>query len=174
MRNESSVLEFAMAMEKEGKEFFSSAAKRVKSPKTRDILLELAAWEEKHYQYLLSERNAVEATGTWLSTEPGTGVMGPQNKADTVFGKRGEGKGPEPALPIGELTSDMAVLRMAIFIENDLLEFYVKTAATIEDSRGRQRFMALAQWEGEHAAALDAQYQIMQKSLWAEAGFAPF
>jgi len=174
MRKEASVLEFAMAMEKEGKEFFSSAAKRVKKPETRDILLELADWEEQHYQYLRSERDAVAATGTWLPTDPEAGIMGPKNKADTVFGKRGEGRGPEPALPISEMTSDMAILRMAIFIEKDLLEFYVKTAATLEDIRGRQRFIALAQWEGEHAAALDAQYQILQRSLWADARFAPF
>jgi rubrerythrin len=174
MRNESSVLEFAMAMEKEGKEFFSSAASRVKNANTREILMELAAWEEKHYQYLRSERDAVAATGSWLSAEPETGVMGPKDKADTVFGKRGEGRGPEPALPIGELTSDMAILRMAIFIEKDLMDFYVKTAATIEDAKGRQRFTSLAQWEGEHAAALDAQYQMLQKNLWADAGFSPF
>jgi len=174
MRKESSVLEFAMAMEKEGKAFFSSAANRVKKPATREILLELAAWEEQHYQYLRAERDAIETTGTWLPGEPEAGILGPKDKADTVFGKRGEGQAPEPALPISEVTSDMAILRMAIFIEKDLLEFYVKMAATIEDAKGRQRFITLAQWEGEHAAALDAQYQILQRNLWAEAGFAPF
>ena len=163
-----------MSMEKEGKAFFASAAKRLKNTKTQDILLELADWEEKHYQYLRSERDAVAATGTWLSAEPEAGVMGPQNKAATVFGKRGEGQGPEPALPIGELTSDMAILRMAIFIEKDLKEFYVKMAATLVDARGRQRFIALAKWEEEHAAILDAQYQLLQRNLWSDAGFAPF
>jgi rubrerythrin len=174
MKNEAAILEFAMAMEKEGKAFFASAAGRVKSPVTKDILMELAAWEEKHYQYLRSERDSVLATGGWAESEPMAGVLGPIDLANTVFSRRGEGRGPEPALPIGEVTSDMAILRMAIFIEKDLLEFYVKTAAAIRDVRGRQRFIALAQWEGEHAAALDSQYQQLQRSLWADQGFAPF
>jgi len=137
-------------------------------------MLELAAWEEKHYQYLRSERDALMETGRWIIAEPEVGVMGPQNKAETVFGKRGDGLAPEPGLPISELTSDLAILRMAIFIEKDLLEFYMKTAATIEDAKGRQRFIALAQWEGEHAAALDVQYQLLQRTLWTNASFAPF
>ena len=174
MKKALSIIEFAMAMELEGKNFFASAAQRVSSPETRKILHELSEWEEKHYKYLKEEKAKLERAGDFSTADLGDGLLGPDKDKWQVFYKRGAGEGPEPSSPIGERTSDMSVLRMAIFIENDLQGFYRRAAEQTKDKGGFAMFAKLATWEGEHAKVLDAQYQGLQKEFWAEMGFSPF
>jgi len=174
MKKELAIIEFAMAMELEGKNFFAAAAERVTSQETRKILQELADWEEKHYQYLLEEKTKLGTVGDFSKADLGDTLLGPEKEKWQVFYARGAGEGPEPSLPIGARTSDMSVLRMAIFIENDLQGFYRRAAEHTRASGGSAMFVKLATWEGEHAKVLDAQYQILQKEFWSEMGFSPF
>ena len=174
MKKELSIIDFAMSMEMEGKNFFAAAAERVASPQTRNVLRELSDWEEKHYRYLQEEKAKLVASGNFSKADLSDALLGPEKDKWQVFYARGDGEGPEPSIPVGERTSDMSVLRMAIFIENDLQGFYRRAAENTKDSGGTAMFIKLATWEGEHAKVLEAQYQSLQKEFWAEMGFSPF
>ena len=174
MKKELAIIDFAIAMELEGKDFFAAAAKRVASAETRKVLLELSEWEEKHCQYLLEEKAKLISSGDFANSDLSDTLLGPEKEKWQVFYSRGAGEGPEPSIPLGDRTSDMSVLRMAIFIENDLQGFYRRAAENTKESGGSAMFVKLATWEGEHAKVLDAQYQSLQKEFWSEMGFSPF
>ena len=174
MKREAAILEFAMTMELEGKRFFADAAGRVKSAAAKQLLQELADWEDKHYLYLKAEQAKLQAAGDFSRADLSDTLLGPDKAKGQVFASRGAGEGPEPLMPVGDRTSDMSVLRMAMYIENDLQEFYRRAAENTRDSGGTAMFAKLAEWEGEHARILEAQYQGLQKSFWDEMGFSPF
>lgn len=68
------IFEFAMKMEKDGKQFYEDSAAKVDSPELKRILMELASDEEKHYTIFRALRDGVpveyeEAKKTRILTE---------------------------------------------------------------------------------------------------------
>ena len=54
------VFEFAMQMELDGKAYYEKHAETVKHPKLKEILLEMASDEQKHYVIFKAMRDGLE------------------------------------------------------------------------------------------------------------------
>lgn len=172
MDRQLAALNFALGMEKEGKAFFERAAASSRNISAKDAFRDLARMEEGHITYIEANIRSLTKDGRW--------TVDPQKDLDkelmgkAVFHDRGEGKGPEPELAIGELTTDLSAIRIAMAIENDLHEFYTRAEKHAEDDGAKAVFGRLAEWEKGHRQMLEAQYEEMKEGFWSEMGFSPF
>lgn len=166
------ILDFAMTLEQEGQRFFTDAAARVKTPAAREIFGELAKWEEAHWQYLKAQRDSLADTGRWAPADDERWRR--ENLAWEVFYQRGEGFAAQPETAIGDRTSDLTALRLALFIENDLAAFYQQAIEKIDAPEGKRLFAALSGWETDHRRILQEEYDKLRQDFWSRMGFAPF
>ncbi|MFP4482240.1 MAG: ferritin family protein [Thermovirgaceae bacterium] len=163
------ILEFAMKMELEARDFYLDSLEKVVQEETKQLVANLAEWEKGHYDYLLKQKESLEQNQSWdraaeLPVEEAAG-------AEIISSKKA-GTQAEP--PIGELTGDMGVLRMAMSIETDFSNFYKNAAKSVDDSEGREILEMLAEWEGGHQKMINEQYDALHKDFMAEMGFEPF
>jgi rubrerythrin len=165
-------LNFALGMEKEGKAFFEKAAGSTKNAGARQSFTDLALMEAGHIAYIKANIASLSKDGSWM-VEP-SDDMDQAKMGKSVFRDRGEGKGPEPELAIGERTSDLSAVRIALAIENDLYEFYKRAAEHSNEPEAKAVFTKLSKWEKGHRELLEAQYDDMKEGFWSEMGFSPF
>lgn len=172
MDRQLAALNFALGMEKEGKSFFERAAASSRNVSAKDAFKDLAKMEEGHIKYIEENLSSLAKDGKW--------TVDPKDDLDkelmgkSVFRDRGEGKGPEPELAIGELTTDLSAIRIAMAIENDLHEFYMRAEKHAEDDGAKAVFGKLSEWEKGHRQMLEDQYEDMKEGFWSEMGFSPF
>lgn len=171
MEKKLTILRFALGMEKEGRDFFAKAAETTANVSAKQVFKDLVRMEEGHIAFIQANIDSLIKEGKW-TLEPVEGL----DKAlgGKVFDARGKGKGPEPELAISALTGDMSALRIALAIENDLHEFYGRAAANSKEEDAKAVFTKLSGWEKEHREMLEAQYEEMKDSFWADMGFSPF
>ncbi|MBP7110046.1 MAG: ferritin family protein [Firmicutes bacterium] len=172
MDKQLAVLSFALGMEREGKDFFTKAAGTARDEEARNVFLDLARMEEGHIAYIQANIDSLNREGKW-TPEPVSG-LDEDKMREQVFQARGKGKGPEPELPVGEVTTELSALRIALAIENDLYGFYGRAALHATEPDAIAVFQKLAGWEKGHREMLEAQYETMKEDLWSDIGFAPF
>ncbi|MDO9509537.1 MAG: ferritin family protein [Thermovirgaceae bacterium] len=163
------ILDFAMKMELEARDFYLDSIQRVSRAETRSLLATLAEWERGHYEFLKKQRASVSSTGKWGAEAPlpdevagGAGIVNSKTK----------GAGTDP--PLGETSSDFSVLRMALAIETDFSKFYGNAAENIADPKGKEILLMLSGWEEGHQAHIDEQYRSLHREFMDEMGFEPF
>ncbi|HNV34526.1 MAG TPA: ferritin family protein [Bacillota bacterium] len=166
------VLGFALGMENNGLEFFKRAAKTVRDPNAKMIFLDLMKMEEGHIAYIKANIESIKEKGRW-QLKPIEGYDEGKT-AETVFKAREEGKAGETEFEIGEMTSDLSAIRIALAIENDLYEFYSRASAHAKGQDAKAVFKKLSEWEKEHREMLEAQYEEMREGFWSKMGFSPF
>lgn len=135
------IFEYALQREKEGYQFFKTNADKATHAAAGQIFQKLADEELKHIQYLNS----------LMKIEGDEGV---QTEAMLEIEGWFEDKAKEELLDqsiIESMIPDVAVLRTAYLIENDLAEFYENAAAKSSD-RAQKAFQKLARWERGHEA----------------------
>jgi len=169
MESAKKILEFAMRMELEARDFYLDSQEKIVQEETKQLVANLAEWEKGHYDYLLKQKESVEQKDGWdaeaqLPVEEGT--------ASEIISSKKSGTPVEP--PIGELTGDMGVLRMAMSIETDFRNFYKNAAKTVDDEKGRKILNMLAEWEGGHQQMINERYKALHEDFMAEMGFEPF
>ena len=108
------ILDFAMKMELEARDFYLDSIQKVGRAETRNLLATLADWEKEHYDFLKKQRDGISDTGKWLpdaklpeEVSGGAGIVSEKQR------------GTEVDDPLGEPSSDFSVLRMALAIEDD-------------------------------------------------------
>lgn len=169
MNKAEQVLDFAMKMEIEARDFYLDSIQRVSRAETRSLLATLAEWEKGHYDLLKKQKDSISGSGKWASEEilpdeisGGAGII--KEKLD--------GTDAEP--PLGDTSSDFSVLRMALAIETDFSKFYGNAAATIADPRGKEILLMLSGWEEGHQEYINEQYKALHREFMDEMGFEPF
>lgn len=172
MDRQLAALEFALGMEKEGRSFFEKAAASTRNVSAKEAFKDLARMEEGHIHYIEANIASLTKDGTWL-VEP-QADLDEELMRKAVFQDRGKGQGPEPELAIGELTTDLSAIRIALAIENDLHEFYMRAAEHAKDEGAKAVFGRLSDWEKGHRQMLEAQYEEMKEGFWSQMGFSPF
>ncbi len=163
------IVDFAMKMELEARDFYLDSMQRVSRADTRSLLATLAEWEKGHYDFLKAQKDSLSSTGNWAAGAPipeeiaaGAGI---------VREKKG-GTETEPALD--ESSSDFSVLRMAMAIETDFRNFYGNAARNMSDPAGRDILEMLSNWEGGHQEYIDEQYKVLHREFMNDMGFEPF
>ncbi len=169
MKKAERVVDFAMKMELEARDFYLDSMERVSRADTRSLLATLAEWEKGHYDFLKQHKDSLEGTGKWGKVSAPAESL--EEAAGIVLEKR-TGTAVEP--PLGETSSDFSVLRMAMAIETDFQNFYGNAARTMNDPEGRKILEMLSEWEGDHQEYINEQYGVLHREFMNEMGFEPF
>jgi len=163
------VLDFAMRMELEARDFYLDSLQKVSRADTRSLLSTLAEWEKGHYDYLKGHKESLAGSGEWASGAPFPDEIA---KGERIV--REKEKGAETDPPLGEASSDFSVLRMALAIETDFAKFYGNAAKNMEDPKGKEILQMLSEWEGGHQDYINEQYRALHREFMDEMGFEPF
>ena len=162
------ILDFAMKMELEARDFYLDSLQKVSREETKILLATLAEWEKEHYDFLKKQRDSISGSGQWA---PDAAIPFEKAGAGLVAGKR---LGTEADPPLGETSSDFSVLRMALAIETDFSRFYANAAAKMDDTEGKRILEMLSGWEGGHQEYIEGQYRPLHREFMDEMGFEPF
>ncbi len=162
------ILEFAMKMELEARDFYRESGDRVARDDVRRLLSRLAEWEESHHRFLKEQRDRLKSGAGWDASA----IPLDASEARDILERPWKGRGVEP--PLSEEASDFSVIRMALGMEIDFRNFYLKAAANVNDPDGKAVLTKLADWEGEHQKIIDEQYRQLHQDFMAQMGFAPF
>lgn len=133
------IFEYALAREREGRDFFLQHAERMSHAAAANAFRKLAAEEEMHISYI---------EGVLSKLEAGAEAPPPAIDAEGVFADRAEAELLEQTV-IESMTPDVAVLRMAYLIERDFVEFY-ELAAHNAEGAAKTALQNLAGWERGH------------------------
>lgn len=136
------IYEYALAREREGRDFFQRNAERMSHSAAAGIFKRLADEEKQHIEYieflisiLDGEANSSDKSGV----EP---------EKDNRFSKMAEQELLEQSIN-ESMVPDLAVLRTAYLIEKDFVEFY-EMAAQKFTGDAHEALMNLARWEKSH------------------------
>lgn len=153
--NADDIFEMAERMERNGAEFYRTAAENVKDQQAKDFLIKLAAMEDDHektFAQMRSQLNAADKTAT---------VFDPQDEAaaylkalaDTrvFFEKKID-------------TSSMeAILMDAITAEKDSIVFYLGMRDMVPENMGRNRLDDVIKEEMGHIRLLSKELSALKK-----------
>lgn len=65
MEQVTKILDFAMKMELQARDFYLDSLDEVKMETTRQLLAYLAEWEKAHYDFLKKQKESVEKNSRW-------------------------------------------------------------------------------------------------------------
>ena len=146
------IFTYALSVEQAGLEFFSERALRSENPTIVQIYQRLTVEERGHVEYikrLIDKQQAGERVKpSKLSADVTTPNAEVYQAWETAVGEQIES---------GDLSADVAALRMAYLIERDLSEFY-RQAADYCDDHARAALLLLATWEADHEKLFKSLY----------------
>jgi len=151
--NADEVFEMAEQIERNGAKFYRAAAK--KFPDVSQLLLELAAWEDKHEKTFKAMRS--ELAGT--EAEPL--VFDPDDQAqlylramadEHIFNLKSN-----PVDELSNLKISEEVLKFALGIERDSIAFYTGLKESVSRKAGKDKVEAIIKEEMNHVATLSQQ-----------------
>jgi len=151
--NADEVFEIADRIEENGAAFYRKAAAIVKDSKTRLLLLDLAAMEERHRETFGELRAALSKKGWAPAFDPdGQSEMYLRAIADgRIFDVKAD---PAERLTGSESTGD--IFRMAVALEKDSLLFYQELRQIVPERLGRDRVERIIGEEIRHVMLLNA------------------
>lgn len=150
------ILEYALAKEMEGMNFYESKARIVNNEDVKKTFLELGKMESDHVDYINNLINKVneEEPLRYNGEEIGDAFRDRQKKEIVSQGD------------FKKLKTDIPVLRMAYLIEEDFMNFYNKAAETVKDKEIKEILRHLSQWEKVHRDRIYDLYQKLSKDFW--------
>jgi rubrerythrin len=144
-------IEIALVAENNAYEFYLDAFKKVKDERGKDLLKQLADFEQNHFKILSELKESLEKENKYIEYK-GTSFM--QFKATSIT------KQIEP-----NKADVLSILSIAIDAEENANKHYLKMAEQTTDVKGKGMFLKLAEEELMHRRILsDEFYQLSNKS----------
>lgn len=150
-------IQIAMEAEAKAKKFYSDSAKKVASEQGKNLLKQLADFEQNHFNKLNELKKSLEQEGKFIKYE------GTQFKAFKIE------IGPEGTRASEPNQQDVLdILAMAIDAETKAHQHYRRMAGETKDKDGKAMFEKLAEEETLHRRILSDEYYQMANSggLW--------
>lgn len=144
-----SVLEGAIRSEIEGYNFYLWASTRTKDPKGKSVFRDLAGEEIKHLKILEGEYARHGGVKAWR--EPGAEDIAKEKTFEIGQGIR---------MKINENTTEKDALKMALTIEEEARDFYLRLAEKTEDHDLSKVFHSLSEMEDKHLEMIRYQYEL--------------
>ena len=155
--NADEVFEMAEQIERNGARFYRAASE--KFSEVSQLLLELAAWEDKHEKTFAAMR--AELSGT--EAEPpvfdpdGQAQLYLQAMADEhIFNIKAD-----PVNQLGNLDRPDEVLKMAMGMERDSIAFYTGLKESVSRRAGKDKVEAIIKEEMNHIAILSQKMEAL-------------
>ena len=149
------VFEMAEQLERNGAKFYRTAAENVSDPKSKELLIELAAMEDEHEKTFASLRADLS------EAEKTTTVFDPEHESDLylraladtrVFFKK--------KIDISSMTE---ILKAAIVAEKDSIVFYLGLKDFVPDQLGKDRLDKIIKEEMGHIRILSKELVSLEK-----------
>ena len=156
--NTEEVFEMAEQIERNGARFYRTAAE--KFPEVNQLLLELAAMEDKHEKTFAAMRS--ELSGT----EAESPVFDPDDQAklylqamadEHIFNLKSD-----PSNQLGNLDTPDEVLKTAMGLERDSIAFYAGLKESVSRRAGKDKIDAIIKEEINHIAILSQKMEILK------------
>ncbi len=152
------ILDQAMAIEREGQAFYLKAARIARDQAGQDMFRTLAGEEQVHYDVLRREHAALSSRGSWVPAEV---AEAPANLAKQLFpkGVRGLEAAVHPE------TSERDALLFGLGIESRSFALYRRSGEETDDPIARQTFESLAGQEQNHFDTLMMRFESLFGSV---------
>lgn len=156
-----SVIEYAMRMENDAKEFYSYNLNRVESPELKKLFGELMEIEKSHYSLLnkVYEKMDIEPLPiniSWVvddnSREVNTAII--SDNSELISDENN--------------LSDLSVIRLAYLMESDFALFYENAAGQIDEPEAKKALLELSEWEKQHQELFKVRYEQLLKKSWSD------
>ena len=150
-------IEIAMEAEKKANEFYLDAYEKVTNEKGKDLLKQLAAFEQNHYNKLNELKSSLKENGEFIEYE-GTEFKPFQRKGDAEISAKIE----------PDKEDVLNILSLAIDAETKAYEHYMKMAEHTTDTRGKDMFKKLADEETLHRRILSDEFYMLSNKggIW--------
>ena len=149
------VLKQAMKLERDGLDFYLSAAERSSDITTSQLFRDLAADEVHHYNFIGRQYDALVAGETWVAI-PDLASVEPADPQAPIFPK-----GVRALSDLPEKASDEDGLLFALGAEMKSYELYSRSAKEVDDTAARDLFLGLASAEMQHFDLIMARYNAL-------------
>jgi rubrerythrin len=157
--NADEVFEMAEEIERNGAKFYRAASE--KFPAVGDLLLELAAWEDKHektFKDMHAELSGTQAEPPVFDPD-GAAQMYLQVMADEhIFNLKSD-----PVSQLDNLNNPDEVLKFALGIERDSIAFYTGLKETVSRKAGKDKVGDIIKEEMNHVAILSRKMESLKK-----------
>ena len=150
------ILRNAIRMEIEGERFFSSAATRMKYPRTKDVFISLAKQERRHIHVLEEELKRLEQGTSWVSP---ASVKGSVDSGASVFKDVESASG-----PLDPKAGELEVLKFGIEVERKSIDYYRRAGQEVGNPKAKEVFNWLVGEEAGHLTILTAEHDIRSRS----------
>jgi rubrerythrin len=158
--NADEIFQMAEQIERNGREFYSRAAKRMGEPRTAQLLLGLAAMEGEHEKIFANMRAGLS------EQERKATVFDPDHQASAYLRAWADGhvfdvrSNPAQKLTGKEKVQD--ILQMAIGLEKDSVVFYVGMKDAVPERLGRSKIDGILKEEMSHIASLSRELETLR------------
>jgi rubrerythrin len=153
--NADEILEMAQQIERNGAKFYRKASEGAKTPKVRQMLLDLAAWEDRHEQVFAEMRKQL------TQQERTTNLFDPYDEASLYLKAMADGHVFDvKADPASRLTGKEPmeqVFKTAIGLEKDSIVFYLGLRGMVPERLGEGKIDDIIKEEMGHITFLSKQ-----------------
>lgn len=168
MENTLKILEYAMAMEKQGQQFYLKYKDEVEGERFQGTFASLADVEEEHYNILKKQYEQIKHEGKIETLDVEL------SKGDEIFKRALQAEKAMKDPEADQSLNNMTILRMAYLIEKDFADFYKKAIEKTDSPEAKKLLTSLASWEEKHHQMFYDDYQELMRANWSEQRFAPF
>lgn len=156
-----SIIEYAMRMEKDAKEFYSFNLERVEAPELKKLFGELVEIEKGHYNLLNRVYEKMDVTPlpiniSWVVDDVSREVN------TSIIADNSELISDEKSL------SDLSVVRLAWLMESDFALFYKNAAEQVDEPEAKKALLELSEWEKQHQELFRVRYEHLLKKSWSD------
>ncbi|MDP3879455.1 MAG: ferritin family protein [Dehalococcoidales bacterium] len=149
------ILERAIRIEQEGREFYLKAAQTTEEEKGRETFRTLASDEQNHLDLIKKQRQSLSDQSQWII--PDEIKPAPVDLQKTLFPKGREAL----KKAIGAKSGESDALVFGLEIESKSYDFYRQAASEITDHQGKAMFQFLAGEEKQHFDTLMMRYDFL-------------
>jgi rubrerythrin len=146
------ILQKAMQLETEGRQFYDKAAEISKDPAGKKMFLSFAQDEADHYAKLHRQYESIAGTGKWLAATELLTREPARWQVSSVFPTEDH----EVSAAVGADANDVEALQIALKAEKESYDLYTQSAEKVEDQDAKALFSYLAAEEMGHYQLLDS------------------
>jgi len=161
--NADEVLEMAEQIERNGARFYRKAAELTKNEEVKQLLLDLAAWEEGHRRVFASMRedlNIPKQQPTTFDPEHETSLYLRAMADGNVFDVRAD-----PAELLTDQQTKGEILELAIGQEKNSIVFYLGLKEMVPETLGKEKIDQIIKEEMGHIGLLSREIATMAGSV---------
>lgn len=159
------ILDLAEKFEIQGYEFYNSKGNEVKNSIAKETFRFLADMEKEHTEYIRSIKKNLEKG---LET-----IDLPTDTSTDFFENRLKSQKLNEVSKENDM-ADLSILRMALLIEKDFVNYYSRATESIKDEKFKAIFKMLKEWEESHVKLIEELIKRIFDRNRLDLGFYPF